>query len=154
MVLVVCERPAERRREDAKGGSAPPRPPQQGSPPPCNAKFPLKREKTGRKTSKVFIIGKDSSLEKKLGQNHSRFPQKWQRFTSICWLRCSTVMVLLVAGGRRGIWWKRIIILNCIVSDGFEIGQIFYVDSYLLGYIWRHKVSFLGLEVLLLIDIA
>ena len=76
MVLVVCERPAERRREDAKGGSAPPLPPQQGSPPPCNAKFPLEREKNGRKTSKVFIIGKDSSLEKKLGQNHSRFPQK------------------------------------------------------------------------------
>ena len=54
MVLVVCERPAERRREDAKGGSAPPSPPQQGSPPPCEAKFPLER--------------------KELGENHPRFP--------------------------------------------------------------------------------
>ena len=55
MVLVVCERPAERRREDAKGGSAPPSPPQQGSPPPCKAKFPLERKNWDKK-----LQGKDS----------------------------------------------------------------------------------------------
>ena len=49
---------------------------------------------------------------------------------------------------------ESLIIINCVVGDKFGIDQIFVGGSYLLGYIWRHEVSFLGHHVLLLIDIA
>ena len=49
---------------------------------------------------------------------------------------------------------ESLIIINCRVGDKFGIDQIFVGGSYLLGYIWRHEVSFLGHDVLLLIDIA
>ena len=109
------------------------------------------REKTGTKTSKVSISGNDSSLEKKLGQNHSSGKDSPQfADCDVQQLWCCLLLGEDEASDKR----ESLIIINCRVGDKFGIDQIFVGGSYLLGYIWRHEVSFLGHHVLLLIDIA